>query len=206
VHAVSPPAGSLRIRLDRRRYAAGARGVVAGRVVGPGGKAAAGASVLVERRWYGARRNAWEAAGRLTADARGRFHLAVPRGARQLRFRPVPGRASAPVDVVSRLALRARMVPRLLRNGQAVTFAGRLRGAGPGVRGTTVEVQAIVGGRWKTVARTRLRTDGTFAWRYRFRNTRLEALYSFRIRITGAGERWPWAPVTTARTRVHVLP
>jgi hypothetical protein len=98
------------------------------------------------------------------------------------------------------------MVPRLLRNGQSVTLAGRLRGAGPGTRGTTVEIQAIVGGSWKTVARTRLRAGGRFVWRYRFHNTRLEALYSFRIRITGAGGRWPWAPVTTARTRVHVLP
>ncbi|HSD80868.1 MAG TPA: carboxypeptidase-like regulatory domain-containing protein, partial [Solirubrobacteraceae bacterium] len=203
---VTAPPGQARerllVRVERRRYRTG-RGAIAGRLQRRDGRPVAGAVVLVERRGYGLHGGGWRPAGRLTTDARGRFRLPVPARARQLRFRapatavaasPVAAGAASPaVDVMSRLKLSARMVPLTLRNGDVVVASGRLRGAAGAAEGAAVEVQAVVGGRWKTVGRARADARGRFAWRYRFHNTFLEALYSFRIRVPGSG-RWPWAP------------
>lgn len=199
----TPTPGPARLRLDDTRFSAGARGTITGRAT-RGGAAAAGASVVVERRYYGARGGAWKRVATLTADARGGFSVRVPAVAQQLRFR-LAG-VTRVVDVVSKLGLSARMRPTTVRNGGSITLAGRLTGAGPAAARQPVQIQAMIGGRWQTVARVRAAADGGYRWRYRFRNTRLEALYSFRARVADDSARWPWPAIDSSRVRVHVIP
>jgi hypothetical protein len=132
--------------------------------------------------------------------------MPLPEVAQQLRFR-LPGAARARVvDVVSRLALTVRARPATLRNGKSIVLSGKLAGAGPAARGEPIDIQAMISGRWQTVATVRASASGSFRWRYRFRNTRLEAIYSFRARVADTSRRWPWPTIGSSRVRVHVLP
>jgi len=202
----SPAPATPRIRIDRRRVRAG-DGAITGRVVREG-RPLAGARLAVERRWYGRRGGGWRRIGALTTDAAGRFALPAPRTAQELRLRPAGSRrgASASIDVVTQLRLRARLRPRSLRNGEVLTASARLLRAGRSALGKRVDIQAVVHGRWQTVGRASARANGIVRWRYRFRNTRREALYSFRVLVRPDPSRWPWPAVASDRIRVHVIP
>jgi hypothetical protein len=204
--APPPAVRRLRIRLDRRRFMAGS-GSITGRVLTDDSRPAPGIALAVERRWFGARPGPWRRVATVVTAAGGGFRTPVPRGARRLRFRVASTRVVSPaVDVLSRLGLRAAMRPRTLGNGEVVTVSGRLRRAGRSALGRTVEIQAIVHGRWQTVGRATADARGVYRWRYRFRHTLLEALYSFRTLVRGDSDRWPWPTISSRRMRVHVLP
>ena len=151
------------------------------------------------------------AAGTVTTDAAGRFRFAIPVGAsRRIRIAYKWFRESAQhthtttvtVNVLPRVTMKADR--RRLRNGQSVRFAGRVAGAPRGAR-KVVELQARVGRAWQTFGTARLRSNGTFAYRYRFTRTSRPTVYQFRA-IVKAERGWPFLTGQTRTQRVSVRP
>lgn len=163
----------------------GAATDLSGRLVADDGSAIAGATLEVVSlpRRPGA---AAVPVGTTTTDGDGRYRWRVPPGASRTvrvgyraRARDAGYATSAAVDVLVRSAARLRVVPRSLRNGQAVRFAGQLLGERPGRR-VAVVLEARVGRRWHPFARVRADARGRFAARYRFRATTRTRTYAFR--------------------------
>jgi hypothetical protein len=92
----------------------------------------------------------------------------------------------------------ARVRPRHVRNGQAVTFTGRMRGLPVPAAGKLVEVQVRLSGHWQTFRTTRSDPSGRWSSKYRFRRTRGVQRYLFRIQLP----REAGYPFETGRTRV----
>jgi hypothetical protein len=86
-----------------------------------------------------------------------------------------------PVVLKVRAGLSLRTDKRIVRNGQRVTFVGRVAGRIP-ARGATIALQAKVGHRFRTFRQVRVtRTSGgRFATRYRFTATTRTTRYRFR--------------------------
>jgi hypothetical protein len=86
-----------------------------------------------------------------------------------------------PVALKVRAGLTLKSDKSVLRNGQRVTFVGRVAGRMP-VRGATVALQAKVGDRFRTFRQVRVtRASGErFATRYRFTATTETTRYRFR--------------------------
>ncbi len=150
-------------------------------------------------------------AGTVTTDATGRFRFAIPVGAsRKIQVAYKWFRESAQythtttvtVNVVPRVTMKADR-PRL-RNGQSVRFAGKIAAAPRDAR-KVVELQARVGRSWQTFGTARLRSNGTFAYRYRFTRTSRPTTYQFRANVK-AERGWPFLSGQSRATRVSVKP
>ncbi len=83
----------------------------------------------------------------------------------------VPARSSIAVD------------RRGVRNGEAVTFSGRLLGRPLPEGGKLVDLQVKLRGRWRTFAAPRADSAGRWRYAYRFEATRGRVVYGFRARI-----------------------
>jgi hypothetical protein len=101
--------------------------------------------------------------------------------------------------VVPSISLKSNK--RALRNRQAVRLTGAIAGA-PRASRKLVEIQALDGRRWRTIASTRLRS-GRFAFSYRFMRTRGVVTYAFRARVrTETG--WTFASGESKAVKVTV--
>lgn len=148
-------------------------------------------------------------AGTVTTDPAGRFRFAIPVGAsRRIHVAYKWFRESAQythtttvtVNVLPRVTMKADR--RALRNGQSVRFAGKVAGAPRGAR-KVVELQARVGRTWQTFGTARLRSNGTFAHRYRFTRTSRPTVYQFRANVK-AERGWPFLTGQSRATKVAV--
>ncbi len=100
-------------------------------------------------------------------------------------------------------------VPKRVRAGNRVAFAGRVKAKGARFShgGKSVEVQVRLGSRWKTVGRS-LRTDsrGRFALRYRFVADYTRPV-RYRFRALVLRERgWPYLPAVSRTRSLTVVP
>jgi hypothetical protein len=141
---------------------------------------------------------------RVRTDAAGGFAYRVPPGtSRTLRFRyggsaiDRPSQAEVTVRVPAAISIRASRSS--VRNGQAVTFSGRLRGRPIPLGGKVVDLQAHYRGRWRTFATPRVRRDGSWRYRYRFGATRGRLVYPFRVLVRPESS-YPYA-LGISRTR-----
>jgi len=130
-------------------------------------------------------------AGQVTTDSEGGFAYRAPAGpARTFEF----GYRAFSLDdgysaaATTRLMVRPEIAlsvrPRQVRNGDRVTFSGRLVG-GPGRGDATVTLYALAGGARARIPVESLRTDarGRFRLRYRFRTVTGHARFRFSARI-----------------------
>jgi hypothetical protein len=128
----------------------------------------------------------------LTTDADGRFR-SVATGTNSRTLRLVYGGSSLTLPTQTALEMRVpaatsvRVSRRRLRNGQAVTFSGRVRGLPVPAAGKLVEVQVRFSDRWQTFRTTRSDATGSWSSRYRFQRTRGVQHYHFRVRLPNEG-------------------
>ena len=141
-------------------------------------------------------------------DAGCGFAYRVPAGpSRTLRF----GYAGSAIDRASQAEVSVRVPAsitigasrRSVRNGQAVTFSGRLRGGPVPSGGKVVDLQAHYRGRWRTFATPRTGRDGRWRYRYRFGATRGRLVYPFRV-VVRPESSYPYGLGISRTTRVTV--
>ena len=185
----------------------GKRVLITGRLLGPSGRPVIGArlEVLDRVRLLGA---AMVPAGSVTTDRDGTFRYVAPVGAsRTIRFAyrahledtEFAEQQDVELGVVAGVALKVNR-PRL-RNGQTVTFRGRVHGAPRGSR-KVVELQVRKGRGWMTFRSTRLRA-GRFTERYRFTRSFGVKRYEFRARVR-AEDGFPFLSGSSPSRRVTV--
>jgi hypothetical protein len=174
------------VRLEPRAHLAfGSRTHIVGQLMTGDGQPLPGAAVRV---FTQTATSGEQFLGTVTTDTGGRYrYVAQANASRTLRF-VYPGSAhllpsEREVSVVVAASSSIRAQPRRLRNGQAVTFTGRLRSLPLPPAGKLVELQVVLSGRWQTF-RTTL-TDAAGAWRvrYRFRRSCGVLGYRFRARL-----------------------
>jgi hypothetical protein len=141
-------------------------------------------------------------------NAAGAFSYALPAGtSRTLRFRYAgsagarPSQADVTVRVPAAATIRASR--RAVRNGQTVTFSGRLLGRPIPSNGKVADLQAFYRGRWRTFATPRAGTDGRWRYTYRFGATRGRLVYRFRVMIRPESA-YPYGLGYSNTTRVTV--
>jgi hypothetical protein len=163
----------------------GRRAEVRGTLARASGAPVAGGAVEVWSR-PAAAGSSYQRVARVTTDAAGGFRYVVPAGtSRTLRFRFAGSALDQPSHAEVRLRVPASVTiaasRRSVRNGQAVTFSGRLRGRPIPAAGKVLDLQAHYRGRWRTFATPRAARDGRWRYAYRFGATRGRLVYPFRV-------------------------
>lgn len=132
---------------------------------------------------------AFQPVATLTTSRKGRFTYLVPSGpSRIVRFRyagaPKVRSQTRDVHVRVRAATKIRVDRRSVVNGEAVNFAGRLRGGFVPPAGKLMELQFFDRGKWRTF-RTfpAAPSTGEWSYSYRFDGTRGTRRYRFRVQI-----------------------
>jgi hypothetical protein len=156
------------------------RAAIAGRLTTSDGRAIAGAAVQLFA--------ADQVVDTVTTEASGRFRTSVV-AARSQDLRLVYTGSSKALPALTTLTLRvpaatsARVSRSRVRNGQAITFRGRVRGLPVPAAGKLVEIQVRFTDRWQTFRTTRSDASGRWSSRYRFQRTRGVQRYRFRVRL-----------------------
>jgi hypothetical protein len=124
----------------------------------------------------------------LRTDARGGLEFRARSGpSRTLRLVWAGTETVKPVqlDVEVRVPARSSfgVDRRHVRNGEAVTFSGRLLGRPLPEGGKLIDLQVQLRGRWRTFATPRTDAAGRWRYTYRFEATRGLVAYRFRARI-----------------------
>ena len=168
-----------------RRVRSGGAAVVRGRLTDAGRRAVAGVPVQV---WSRSVTAPDRQIATVPTDAHGRFAYRVDgTTTRTLRFRYAGTASVLPVErqVVVRVPGRTSLRPsrRRLRNGQAVTFAGRVRTRPVPAAGKLVELQVRFASGWSTFRTVRTDVRGRWRTRYRFQRTSGDLEYRFRARL-----------------------
>ena len=114
--------------------------------------------------------------------------------------------AKARLEVAPPISLTIR--PRRVRNGQTITYAGRVLGGYIPAGGLPLDVQYRDGRRWRTFDQTRARApDGRYVYRYTFRRTTIPIVYTFRVLIPPTGVAgYPYASAASRPRAVRVDP
>jgi len=107
------------------------------------------------------------------------------------------------VSIRVRAASTMRASRRRVRNGGAVTFAGRVRTLPIPGAGKLVEIQAHFRGRWRTFQTVRTAASGRWRFRYHFGGTRGRVRYRFRA-LVGTEGGYPYARGKSRTVRVTV--
>lgn len=184
---------------------------VSGTVHAPDGTPIVGARIALRGRPLGTRTNRERALATVRTDARGRFTVAaLPAGAYRVSasFAPwdgSPATVTKQVRTRSTMRVTARIQPRRVVRGRSAALSGRLQGAGPATRGTLVQIEAIVRGRWQPVGTARAAADGRWRWRYRFVRISRPTRIAFRATVAAA-PAWPWGARHSPRQYVRVDP
>jgi hypothetical protein len=163
--------------------------VVRGRLTAPSGEPIADATVFIGQRPEGAE---WRLDGAVQTDSDGRFSYrpTARQPNRQLRIVYFPYSDSHENALSSTLMLRVRAGVTLhvsdhsLRNGQRLTFTGRVLGQLPQA-GIALSLQAKVGRHYRSFRQLRASsgTGGRFHTVYRFERTTSPARYRFRAKV-----------------------
>jgi hypothetical protein len=149
------------------------------------------------------------AVGLATTSADGRFKYVV----RATRNRKLVFRYGGSRRIGSATSEFVLLVPastsiradrRLLRNGQRVLFAGRVRTRPLPSVGKLVEMQAYFRGRWRTFSTVRAGNGGGWHFPYRFGGTVGRVTYRFRARLPSEGG-YPFVSGNSRVMRVVVL-
>jgi 5-hydroxyisourate hydrolase-like protein (transthyretin family) len=153
---------------------------IAGRLATTDGRPIAGAAVQLFA--------ADQVVDTVTTDANGRFRtVVIALQSQDLRLAYAGSPQALPTEMTLRLrvsaATSARVSRSRVRNGQAVTFRGRVRGLPVPAAGKLVEIQVRFTDRWQTFRTTRSDALGRWSSRYRFQRTRGVQRYRFRIRL-----------------------
>jgi hypothetical protein len=124
----------------------------------------------------------------ITTDRSGAFTYTAPAGASWTiaflyRGSSVYRHSSASVDVQIPAAATISANRRAVRNGQSVTFAGRLLGGPYPKPGKLIALQAFYRGKWRTFATARANDRGGWRYTYRFGATRGVVVYRFRAQV-----------------------
>jgi hypothetical protein len=127
----------------------------------------------------------YELVGRVKTGKRGRFTYRVGAGpSRRLLFvYPGGGRVAgrlATVDVRVRARMPIKVDSRSVRNGQAVTLSGRVRGGTIPPAGALLELQVFSRGTWRPFATPRTDASGNWTFPYRFETVTGTAKFRFR--------------------------
>jgi hypothetical protein len=147
----------------------------------------------------------------VTTDGAGHTTLRLAKGAgrmitvgyRMYTDDPV-ARATVTLKVVvsGKVALKASR--RHLRNGQAVTLRGMLRGGEVPSRGVTLAVQWKDGYRWRPFAQIKTDRKGSFRYAYRFTRTSGKITYALRVQVTKGQVDYPYLATASKPVRVTV--
>lgn len=143
----------------------------------------------------------------------GGFELRLPPGPSRQVDVVFPGdggfepAARRPLDLRVRGGVTLRALPRRLRTGHAIRFAGKVMSQGAPIprRGKLVAIQYLERAthRWRPVLVTRTDHHGRFRAHYRFRYVSGRA--TIRLRATAlAEERWPFAPGSSPPVAIRV--
>ena len=177
----------VRRRVTELRTAAGVRFgqrvKVTGRLANRDGQGIAGAEIQVLSR---SSVSPEQLVAVLHTDSDGRYgYTATGSMDRTLRFAYAGSPLILPTQSEVRLGVPAtsslRVSRRRVLNGQAVSFAGRLRTLPVIPGGKLVELQVRLSKRWQTFRTTRTDPAGRWAIRYRFKRTRGEQRFRFRV-------------------------
>jgi hypothetical protein len=106
------------------------------------------------------------------------------------------------VAVIGKVALKASR--RHLRNGQAVTLRGTLRGGEVPSRGVTLAVQWKDGYRWRPFAQIKTNRKGSFRYAYRFTRTSGRITYALRVQVTKGQVDYPYLATASKPVKVTV--
>jgi hypothetical protein len=183
--AVSLPVGGH--ARARRTVTFGSRPTIRGLLTARAGKPIAGATIWMASRFEDGE---WRISGRpRTTSATGRVGFRLPPGlpSRDVNLVYFPYTDShdatlgRPVALGVRAGMNLRTTKSTVRNGQRVTFVGRVAGHIP-ARGATIGLQAKVGPRYRTFRQVRVTQGarGRFVTRYRFKSTTSTTRYRFR--------------------------
>lgn len=192
-------------RTIRVRY--GRRVTLTGQLLLPTGQPVVGAivDVLSQTRVRG---SALRHVTTVRTDSSGRFRYVAPAGpSRLIRFgyRAHLGDTafSDTTDVHLRVVARVtlKLSSKRLRNGAALSYAGRL--SGPYVARRLVELQVRTERGWRVVAVVRTNTRGSFRYRYRFQRTFAPTTYVFRATVRRQ-VGLPYEPSRSSVRRVRV--
>lgn len=200
-----------RVRMTVARGGGPRASRVSGTVHAPDGTPVVGARIALRGTPLGTRSNRARTLATAKTDVRGRFTVAaLPAGAYRVSASFTPWGGSPPtvtkqVRTRSTLRLTARATPRRLTRGRTTTLSGRLQGAGPASRGTLVQIEAIVRGKWRPVGTARTGADGRWRWRYRFVRVTRPTRFAFRATVASA-PAWPWGVRRSPRLHVRVDP
>jgi hypothetical protein len=110
--------------------------------------------------------------------------------------------ATLKVSVNGRVALKANR--RHLRNGQAVTLLGSLRGGEVPARGVTLAVQWKDGHRWRPFAQIKTNRKGSFRYAYKFTRTTGRITYELRVQVTKGQVDYPYLATASKPVKVTV--
>jgi hypothetical protein len=135
----------------------------------------------------------FRAEGSARTDGAGRFQYKAPAGAsRTLAFfyrgDSTYKRAEDSVTLRVPGSATIRAGRKAVRNGDSVTFRGKLLGLPYPARGKVLDLQAHYRGKWRTFATPRAKLNGKWRFRYRFEATRGTVLYRFRVRIRASSD------------------
>jgi hypothetical protein len=149
------------------------------------------------------------AIGLATTRTNGRFRYVLRASRnRDLVFRYGGSRRIGAATARVRLRVRAAssiQASRLrLRNGQQVTFTGRVRSRPLPATGKLIEIQAYFRGRWRTISTVRTNRSGHWRFPYRFGATLGRVTYRFRAQLPVEGG-YPFAPGHSRVAKVVVI-
>jgi hypothetical protein len=180
--------------------------IVHGRLTASGGPVPGAAVTVLSRPRTGGE---FQPVASLRTDADGRLSFRARSGpSRTLRFRwagtGTARPASADIEVAVPARTSIRVDRRRVRNGESVTFSGRLAGRPLPEGGKLVDLQVKLRGRWRTFATPRAGSPGRWSYAYRFEATRGLVRYSFRARIRREAA-YPYELGHSRTVRVTVL-
>lgn len=176
----------------RAKVSFGRKVHLGGRLVNRAGHALADAKVLVYSR---PKEGTEQLAGTVTTDADGRFSYTVEARASQ-RFRfAYPGTATIlPVEDAATLLVEGTSTftvkPKRVRNGDSVTFGGRVKGRPLPEAGKLLELQVRFTSGWQTFRTIRTKADGTWSIPYLFDRICGEQEFDFQAHLAGEAG-WP---------------
>jgi len=161
---------------------------IRGRLLDVDGHPISRARLVVSSRLVG--QGQWSQIGSVTTSPDGGYRFSVRPGPSRLvriGYRSHMGDSwfSAMSDTSEsvRAAARLRTSPHHVINGQRVVFAGHLLGGHIPQQGKQVEIQALVGRRWRDVVGATATRNGDFHASYRFTRTVIRISYMFRAVI-----------------------
>jgi hypothetical protein len=178
-----------RVSGDRREVRFSQRPTIRGTLTAPSSEPIAHATVFIGQQPEGQQ---WRLDGAVRTDSAGRFTYrpAARQSNRDLRVVYFPFSdsheyaASAPLTLKVHAGLTLHVSRRSLRNGQRLTFSGRVLGQVPRA-GVAVTLQAKVGRHYQSFRQLRAssRTGGRVRTVYRFQRTTSAVRYRFRLKL-----------------------